>query len=162
MARMRRALVASLVFAAVACKGSKSSDAAVASTTCAEGAACSAEGQTCSPAPIGTGWAHALQCAHGKWQGIEIAPLPQPPASAAAATGPCTTDADCAVEDRTASDCCSHCSGEPMTVAARDAIRQACAGKSDSAHCGAHKNCPTPPKASCVNGNCAIAAPPGR
>lgn len=159
---MRRALVASLLFLTVACKGSNragSSDAAVASSTCSEGGACAAEGQTCSPAPVGTGWAHALQCTRGKWQAIEIAPLPQP-ASSAPATGPCATDADCAVEDRTPSDCCSRCGGQPMTVAARDAIQRACAGKSDFAHCGAPVTCPTPPKASCVKGNCAIAPPP--
>src|SRR5678816_4652159 len=77
------------------------------------GGSCSKEGETCSPAPIGTGWSHMLQCHSGKWTEMEIAPLPTPAPATASASAQgsaraaprnlpkldvsCNTDADCTV-----------------------------------------------------------------
>ena len=58
------------------------------STACgAIGSKCSSEGTTCSPAPIGTGWSHALMCQGGHWSELEIAPLPQPQPAASGGAG---------------------------------------------------------------------------
>jgi hypothetical protein len=79
---MKLSLAALLACASFAC--THSPGAGSGSTSCGSmGGACSSDGTTCSPAPIGSGWSHMLQCQGGKWQELEIAPLPtpQPPAS---------------------------------------------------------------------------------
>jgi hypothetical protein len=74
-----------LLFAVVACTQSKG--AASGGGSCGElGGACAHEGQLCSPAPIGTGWSHALTCSDGKWTEMEIAPLPTPAVSSSASS----------------------------------------------------------------------------
>ena len=87
---MKFRVIVSLVLGMAAC--ARSQDGATTSTSSAPtttgaapcgtlGGKCKVEGAMCSPAPVGTGWAHSLRCVSGKWQELEIAPLPTPASS---------------------------------------------------------------------------------
>jgi hypothetical protein len=97
----------------------------------------------CTPAPIGSGWSHALQCQSGKWSELEIAPLPTPiitttaSASAQGRAQPiasarllpkldltCNADADCTITSDELTDdpprtyaCCPGCTQRAVSVA---------------------------------------------
>ena len=144
---MKRVLLLCLI---VACTRSKEPNAA----QCNTGGSCSKEGETCSPAPIGSGWSHALQCNSGKWTELEIAPLPTP-ASATASASPqgraqpvasartlpklelsCNTDADCIVTTDEIQDdaprtyaCCAGCVQRAGSAAWYKSFQAACAAQ---------------------------------
>jgi hypothetical protein len=78
---MKKLFVTVAIIAGIACTHTKdpTPPPASTSTSCgALGAPCSPEGASCSPTPVGTGWAHMLQCSGGTWHELEIAPLPPP------------------------------------------------------------------------------------
>jgi hypothetical protein len=146
---MKRTLVLVVL---VACTRSKAS--ADPSATCASGGSCSKDGEMCTPAPIGSGWSHALQCQSGKWAELEIAPLPTPATATAAVSASaqgrvqsiasarllpkldqsCNTDADCMITSDELTDdaprtyaCCPGCSQHAVSTAWYKSFQSACA-----------------------------------
>lgn len=101
----------------------------------------------CTPAPIGSGWSHALQCQSGKWSELEIAPLPTPATASASAQGrtqaaprtlpkldlSCNTDSDCMITSDEITDdaprtyaCCPGCTQHAVNIAWYRSFQSAC------------------------------------
>ena len=142
---MKRVLV-SLLFV-LACSRSKEPTP---ETSCGSlGGACSKEGDTCTPAPVGSGWSHMLSCHGGKWTEMEIAPLPTPATSTASASPEgraqpaprnlpkvdlsCSADADCTITSEELQDdaprsyaCCPGCTQRAVNAAWLKTFASAC------------------------------------
>jgi hypothetical protein len=140
-----------------------------ATTACGPlGGACSREGTTCAPAPVGSGWSHELHCSSGKWTELEIAPLPQgrtaPSRTLPKLETSCHVDADCVVTSDEVEDdpprtyaCCPGCTQRAAGAAWEKQFRAACAG-SPAPMCPPIGCAQPAVRAVCRSGHCALTA----